>query len=127
MARIYHLEEQRKGIDAQKNDEMRICTFHNHKEKQKLEIYVNPHFAIEYQNNKIKWDSKLIIQSDLIFTNAKADEQASKHIWQSVCNTNKKDDAFKFIVNNGTITLTSIERKKLHENDNRKPQRLNDK
>lgn len=120
------LHEQRKGHHIDQQNDMRICQFQSGhgKHSQKLEMYVNSYYAMQFQNGSIEWDPQLILQSDMIFTNARSGEQASKQIWQSVCSTNKKDEAFKLIVGQGTVHITAQERQLLHQNEHRRAQRL---
>ncbi|ETO14596.1 Ribosome maturation protein SBDS-like protein [Reticulomyxa filosa] len=105
--------------------EVRVCRFQN-KEKQKLEILVNPHAAIAFQNGKSEWDLSAIVAREEIYSDAHKGEIASKALWSGVLGEENKKNAIRILVEKGEIHLTAEDRKELHKNDGKQTKRLNE-
>ncbi|ETO32309.1 putative RNA-associated protein [Reticulomyxa filosa] len=111
------------GVDT--NSEVRVCRFQN-KQKQRLEILVNPHAALAFQKGEKEWDLSEIVAREEIYSDANKGEVASKTLWSSVLGDENKKNAIRIIVEKGEVHLTQEDRKNLHKNDGKQTKRLNE-
>jgi len=107
------------------NTDVRVCRFQN-KQKQRLELLVNPHAAIAFKNGEKDWDISTIVSREEIYSDANKGEVASKTLWSSVLGDENKKNAIRILVEKGEVHLTQEDRKLLHKNDGKQAKRLND-
>jgi len=107
------------------NSEVRVCRFQN-KQKQRLELLVNPHAALAFKNGEKEWDVSTIVVKEEIYSDANKGEIASKALWSSVLGNDNKKNAIRILVEKGEVHITQEDRKSLHKNDGKQAKRLSE-
>ncbi|ETO32034.1 putative RNA-associated protein [Reticulomyxa filosa] len=105
------------------NPEVRVCRFKT-KQKQRLEILVNPHAALAFQRGEKSLNISDIVAKEEIYLDVHKGELASHAMWSSILGEENKKNAIRIILEKGEIHLTPQDRKMLHKNDGKQVKRL---
>jgi len=107
-----------------KSDEIRSCRFA--KGKNHVEILVYAHPALLYKDGKKDWNVDEIVASQDIFTDAKKGQKAGKQEIENLTGIKDKEEAIKYVLDNGKLNITEDQRKKIMDQAHLHKQRLND-